>query len=157
MTMGAKIRILRQERNMTQKELAAASGLAEITIQGYEADKFKPKIEQINKLATALNVPPSQISTENYWLNPEGRITTQLISFIDESHSYHAYKKKMRKNLYRVLEAVKKRDFQSDLIVEMVMMLLSMNPAGQEEVYRQICDLVELPKYKKEDLPQADE
>ena len=158
MTIGTKIRILRQERNMTQNELAEAIGLAGITIQQYEADKYKPKIQQIEKLAAALNVSPAQISTSDYWVNPDGNTTTQILN-LDEDLSYRAYKKQMKKNLDFVLAAIRKKDFQSDLLVEIGMRFLSMNPAGQEQVHRHISDLAELPKYQKnqqEDLPQTD-
>ena len=56
MSIGKNIKAIRKERKMTQKELAALTGLSDVTIRKYEADKFKPKFEQLEKLAAALGV-----------------------------------------------------------------------------------------------------
>lgn len=61
MTIGKTIRSIRKEKGITQKKLAELSGIAEITIRQYEADKYKPKIEQVKKIAAALNVSPFDI------------------------------------------------------------------------------------------------
>lgn len=56
MTIGEQIRILRRQHNMTQKKLSELSGLATITIQQYEANKYKPKVEQLEKIAKAFDI-----------------------------------------------------------------------------------------------------
>lgn len=53
-SIGQKIKELRIKQNMTQKELAAKSGLSEITIRKYESNERKPKIENIRNIAIAL-------------------------------------------------------------------------------------------------------
>lgn len=57
MTTGETIRFLRKEKGLTQKELSEKTGIATITIQGYEADKYKPRQDKIEKLAAAFDVP----------------------------------------------------------------------------------------------------
>lgn len=42
---------------MTQKELATLVGVNEVTIRSYEAEKYRPKIETIQKISSALGVP----------------------------------------------------------------------------------------------------
>ena len=150
MTIGNKIRILRQGRNMTQKELAEKSGLAEITIGQYEADKFKPKPEQIEKLAAGLNVPSSQINTENFWINAEGNTAVQIPGWLDKDFSFGALKKEKEKNLDFAIKVIKKRDFQSDIIVDLIKILTSMNPDGISKAYEYIGAIAELPKYQRE-------
>lgn len=54
MTVGEKIRQLRKERNLTQKQLGELAGIAEPTIRRYELGKLNPKYETIVKIATAL-------------------------------------------------------------------------------------------------------
>lgn len=54
---GAAIRSFRKYRNMTQKELAQKTGIAEITIRQYEKDKYQPKFDKIKRIAQALDVP----------------------------------------------------------------------------------------------------
>lgn len=48
---------------VTQKELAQKTGLAEITIRNYEAGKYKPKIEQLQKIAEVLGVSLEWLQT----------------------------------------------------------------------------------------------
>lgn len=61
MTVGENIRKLRLERGLTQKKLGELCGIAEPNIRKYELDKANPKIETIEKIASALRVPISKI------------------------------------------------------------------------------------------------
>lgn len=54
--LNERIKLLRKERNLTQKELAKLAGLSEITIRKYERAERNPKLEQIEKIAKALGV-----------------------------------------------------------------------------------------------------
>lgn len=55
-TEGEKIRAARKSRGLTQKQLAEKSGLAVITIQQYERNLRQPRLENIKKIALALNM-----------------------------------------------------------------------------------------------------
>lgn len=57
MTIGENIRLHRKEKGITQKKLAELVSLNEVTIRGYEAGKYKPKIENLKKIADVLCVP----------------------------------------------------------------------------------------------------
>ena len=59
MTIGEKIALLRDQANLTQNKLAELSSISEISIRKYEAGDRKPKFEQLQKIAKALNVNPS--------------------------------------------------------------------------------------------------
>lgn len=54
-TIGDRIRCVRQERNMTQKDLGERSGIAEPTIRRYELGKLNPKYETLKKIAESLD------------------------------------------------------------------------------------------------------
>ncbi|MDB2176080.1 helix-turn-helix domain-containing protein [Blautia wexlerae] len=56
MDIDEHIKNIRRKNGLTQKELAQKTGLSIASIQGYEQGKYKPKIEQLKKIATALNV-----------------------------------------------------------------------------------------------------
>lgn len=56
MEINKKIKTLRKEKGVTQRRLGELTGIAAITIQQYEAGKYKPKIEAIWKIADALGV-----------------------------------------------------------------------------------------------------
>lgn len=55
-TVGWKIKMYRKLRGLTQAQLSEKSGVAAITIRQYETDKRQPRIEQLRKIATALDV-----------------------------------------------------------------------------------------------------
>lgn len=55
MSLGAKIKKLRKTKKMTQKELADIIGVKTITIRKYESDEREPKIEVLEKIASALD------------------------------------------------------------------------------------------------------
>ena len=50
------IRAARKKANLTQKDLAQLSGVAEITIRQYENGKRQPRTEQLLKIARALQL-----------------------------------------------------------------------------------------------------
>ena|GEM_PF-5236964 len=81
MTTGDKIRSIRSERKLTQKELAKLSGLSEITIRKYEADERTPKKEQLQHLAEALNVPINSLLDDDM-LKKEYKTVGDIISLI---------------------------------------------------------------------------
>ena len=56
MTIGENIKKYREKKGLTQKELGAALGLAEITIRQYESNKREPKYEILFSIADALNI-----------------------------------------------------------------------------------------------------
>lgn len=64
-TIGEKIQILREERNLKQKELAELAGITEATLSRYENGKREPKGEIISKLATVLNVSTDYLLGRN--------------------------------------------------------------------------------------------
>lgn len=56
MALGQNIKNFRKEKKMTQKELATLVGVNEVTIRSYEAEKYRPKIGTLQKIAEALDV-----------------------------------------------------------------------------------------------------
>ena len=51
MTFGSRIKELRTERGLTQREFADALSLGESTVSFYESDKREPDYETLNKIA----------------------------------------------------------------------------------------------------------
>ena len=54
--VGENIRKFRKEKGFTQKKLGELSGINEVQIRQYELGKANPKIETIEKIASALGV-----------------------------------------------------------------------------------------------------
>lgn len=92
MTIGERIKTIRKEKGLSQAKLAEASGLKKITISEYEAGKYKPRTENILKLAEALDVPPFQIGGSELWdeltdldkLQKESKCFDLLFSLYDQ-------------------------------------------------------------------------
>lgn len=61
MTVGERIRKIRKDQKLTQKQLGELAGIAEPTIRRYELGKLKPKYETIVKIAHALGVAPAAL------------------------------------------------------------------------------------------------
>lgn len=61
MTIGERIRNARKNAGLTQKQLGEKCGIAEPTIRRYELGKLNPKYETLQKIASALEIPLSQI------------------------------------------------------------------------------------------------
>jgi transcriptional regulator with XRE-family HTH domain len=56
-SLGDKLKEFRKGKRYTQKVLSELSGIAEPTIRKYENNQLNPKIETLQKLATALECP----------------------------------------------------------------------------------------------------
>lgn len=59
--LAAKLRKLREERGLTQKQVASAAGINESTVRNYELARRTPKPEHIDGLAHALDVAPEAL------------------------------------------------------------------------------------------------
>ena len=57
MTIGDNIRNYRKKAGLTQKKLGEISGTSETTIKQYELGKRQPRLEQLRKIADALEIP----------------------------------------------------------------------------------------------------
>lgn len=125
--IGEKIREIRKNNNLTQKDLAKLSGIAEITIRKYENNERNPKKEQIEKIAKALKVTPFEIMGYDYW---------------DKS-------KDMKKllNEVKLLNNIKKE--YGDSFVILIENYGLLNELGKRKALEYISDLSEQNKYKK--------
>ena len=59
MTIGEKIKTIRVSKKWTQKELANKAGIAITSLQQYEYHKRKPTVDQLIKIANALDIEPN--------------------------------------------------------------------------------------------------
>src|SRR5947209_6888348 len=60
-SLGRRVRKLRKQKGLTQKELATKAGLAERTIQWLEAGKTEPQPANLRSLAEALGVEVAEL------------------------------------------------------------------------------------------------
>lgn len=67
MSIADNIKRFRKEAELTQKQLAEKTNLSVAAIQGYEQEKYEPKYETVQKLATALGVSIRELSQGAKW------------------------------------------------------------------------------------------
>ena len=61
MTVGEKIRYLRERLGITQSKLAEVAGLHPVSVRKYETNKMQPQQAQIERIAEALNISATAI------------------------------------------------------------------------------------------------
>ena len=91
MTIGERIKKLREIRGMTQEDLARAAGYTDRTsISKIESGKADPKQRSLVRLAAALNVRPSDllatdnVTEEEFQSAEDARLNHQIVSLISE-------------------------------------------------------------------------
>lgn len=66
LTFGERLKKIRQDKGMSQRELGKILGVTQQTIAQYEKIKEAPKAETLQKLANALDVSVHQLRGESY-------------------------------------------------------------------------------------------
>ena len=59
--IGEKLRKMRQEKVLTQHQLAAKAGVSQVAIARIETNRSEPHFTTIQKLAGALGVEPAEL------------------------------------------------------------------------------------------------
>ena len=93
-SIGNRIKRLRQNKNLTQLELANKIGITPKSISFYELDQREPVNDTLNKLSSVLNTTPEYIkfgisSTEQ--TNDIGTIFDDILNLLDEEDSIAFY------------------------------------------------------------------
>ena len=65
MTLGEKIKYLREEKGVTQQKLADELNLNRVTVTGYEINRRIPDIYTLKKIANYLEVTVDYLLEEN--------------------------------------------------------------------------------------------
>ena len=63
MSIGENIKNARKKAGLTQKELAEKMGSTQQNLAQYESGKRNPKLETLNKIAGALEIPVSLLTS----------------------------------------------------------------------------------------------
>lgn len=63
-SVGQRLRRLRQQRLLTLRELAERSGVAFTTVHRIETGKVAPRLRTLRRLAEALGVPPEALAPD---------------------------------------------------------------------------------------------
>ena len=66
MSIGQNIKNARKSKGLSQKQLGKLLGVSQAAIGQFENEKSTPKIETIKKIATALDVPVSELVSSEF-------------------------------------------------------------------------------------------
>lgn len=95
MTLGERIRQARKKKGMTQKQLGEVSSTSETTVKQYERGVRQPRLDQLQRIAAALEVPVLYFTGEY----PD-------IETAKEDMRRGKAERKILKNVYPIIEAL---------------------------------------------------
>lgn len=91
MSVGDNIRRIRKEKGWTQAELAKVLNVSQQMIGQFENNKNPPKLETVEKIASALGVTPFDLMGFDYWDQKNPDIGKEVA----ESKGFEAYLKSL--------------------------------------------------------------
>ncbi len=124
---GDRIRQLRKEKGLTQKQLGDLCGMADSAIRRYESGRQNPKIETLKKIASALEAPIE--------LFIAGKIHLPILPDCHKDEY-----KKIRSAEEKELYFINKMDKFYELL----------NDNGQDKAIEQVELLTKIPEYRKD-------
>lgn len=115
-TIGERIVFLRQERDISQKELANMIQIPPTSLSRYENNQYEPKAEIIFRLAHALNTTADfLLGLSDIYERPNDKQNSLLSLTAQEHHLVSLYRKLTSLNQVRIFERVETLlDMQSD-------------------------------------------
>ena len=90
MSIGKRIKEIRLEKGMTQKELAEKCGMFDSALRRIENGKQNPKIETIERIIEALNIPFTDIIDDDELrlsVNKHFKETEQILDAVENFFS----------------------------------------------------------------------
>ncbi len=84
MTIGARIRTIRESQNITQKHLAKLVHVSSSFISRIENGSSLPSLELVSSLAHALKVPPQDILRDYFEYSEDSSVTERIRIVIEK-------------------------------------------------------------------------
>lgn len=123
---GDMIRKNRIKKGLTQKQLGKLCGIADSNIRKYELGNQNPKVETLQKIAYALDIPIEQLLA--------GKIIIPPVKPTPES----------------ILEREEEKK-ELDFINKMDSLGLKLNDIGRDKALEQVELLTKIPEYRKDE------
>lgn len=147
MSIAENIKYLRKQKQMTQKNLAEESGLAEITIRQYESGKYVPKMESVYKLRKALDCNIYEIldkPAELLEIDKPDYVKVNDLLYVQKDLPDN--KKKEAAGKLKAESAITKKSKQE---TELLNLFYQLNELGRKKIIDYSNDLADSGKYKK--------
>lgn len=124
MNIGEKIKLFRNEKGLTQDELASKCGLSKNGLWNYENNKRQPSIETLEKIAVALDKPLVDLIGMDKLLHFEQNISeidkaiiSEFIKTPPENYMYSPSELE-KKNKEKMLNSIKEISKLSDITIK---------------------------------------
>lgn len=105
-TLGAKIRKLRNQKGVSQAMAAEGIGIAKSTLASYELDKREPDIENINKIAKYFRIDPGELVKKDYFPNYRALDLKKLFDHEDITVEGRRLTEREKYTIYKVIKAL---------------------------------------------------
>lgn len=166
MTTGERIQAARKRAGLTQKELGARLGLSAASIAQWENNLRKPKLETLQRIADALNVFFYDLFDPDDKSAFEEGLKTGLFSITSIAE-------KLGVPVALVCEAMQRdtvnisrigallayddelRRSEAAIMNQIISALQQLNDAGQEKAVERVEELTEIPRYRRQPLPEG--
>lgn len=109
-TLGIRLKRAREEKGLTQQEVANILGVSNGTISGYERDYRDPDTETLKRLAFLYGVSVDYLtgnvvkeSSATYHLNKEDRLREEAQKFAEMIVELPEHERKLVENLLKTL------------------------------------------------------
>ena len=130
MKIGENIRKAREEKNISQKELAERLGVTPPMLSQYETGKRSPRVPTLLKIAEAIDCDPRALVGEGVYID-DACGTLFLFDFDENGISQSDVERASKNNL--------------------LFYYGKLNRMGQDEAVKRVAELAELEMYKKKD------
>ena len=140
MKTSDKIKKIRLEKGIKQKDIAQKIGVAQPTYIQWEKGTRNPKRETLIKIATALDVPVALLYDDYVFKDPYEGMT-------EEERQREQEKMQKQLDLYIKHFDDKKTKKQFDILTSN---FNSVNEDGQQKIVDYSSDIADNPKYKKD-------
>lgn len=127
MFFGEKVKALRKEKGLSQRQLGEKMGVKQQTVAQYEKAIEQPKLSTVRKIAEALGIPLSEL-TERSICVTDG----EVFEGDSKSSSHFVYIEQVKKNHDRLLES-----------------FMELSLEGQQKVIKYSEDLEKISEYRK--------
>ena len=150
-TVGERIRAARAEKKLTQKELAQQVGIPYQTLQFWENGKRNPKIDNLQRVADALDVDVN-------WLLRGVALCEQQAAFAGHTwkNATGGAQLAALNGLFDSPKSAEPLDLPS-LEEQLLAHFRTLNPRGQQVAVERLGELVQLPAYRAAEATSPEE
>ena len=149
MNIGSRIRNARQEKGLSQEDLAKAIGATKSAVSRYEAGKRMPNLGQIQAIAAALDGDVVYLVC--------GQTTTEVQNGILIQAEAEAKAEFEKLQLEFQSRSFDERVSVSSALIHLFKLFGRFNPIGYQKAVERVEELAEIPKYQREQPKTAPE